>query len=123
MAGVGDIAKEGGVKYDDAANTFKGLVSLLKKNEKVTIAGLGTFRIRTRNARTARNPKTGEPVAVPAKAVPDLDFNRTLKVEIDELLSKKLLGKKAGKVKEEKAAVPEKKADKKADKKGDKKKK
>lgn len=39
----------------------------LKNNEPVTIAGFGTFKVKERKARTARNPKTGETIQVPAK--------------------------------------------------------
>lgn len=40
------------------------------KGGKVTIAGFGVFEKRTRNARTARNPHTGEVLAVAAKQAP-----------------------------------------------------
>ena len=39
-------------------------------DDKVEIRGFGSFRIRQRNARTGRNPKTGAKVEVPAKRVP-----------------------------------------------------
>ncbi len=41
----------------------------LAGGEKVEIRGFGSFRIRDRNARTARNPKSGEWLEVPAKKV------------------------------------------------------
>lgn len=40
------------------------------KGERVAISGFGVFEARTRNARTARNPRTGEPVAVAETTVP-----------------------------------------------------
>ena len=42
----------------------------VKKGEKVTIPGFGTFERRNRSARTARNPQTGEPIQVAASKVP-----------------------------------------------------
>ena len=42
----------------------------LKSGEEVSIAGFGIFLVKDRAARTARNPKTGEPVQVPATRVP-----------------------------------------------------
>ncbi len=42
----------------------------LAGGEKVEIRGFGSFRIRERNGRTARNPRSGEIVEVPAKKVP-----------------------------------------------------
>lgn len=42
----------------------------VKKGEKVTWPGFGTFSRRQRSARTARNPRTGEPIKVKASKVP-----------------------------------------------------
>ena len=42
----------------------------LERGEGIEIRGFGTFKVRHRKARTARNPKTGEPVEVPARAAP-----------------------------------------------------
>lgn len=46
------------------------IISSLKKGDEVSIAGLGIFAIKDRAARTARNPRTGEAVNVPAMKVP-----------------------------------------------------
>jgi integration host factor subunit beta len=42
----------------------------LERGEGIEIRGFGTFKVRHRKARTARNPKTGQPVEVPARAAP-----------------------------------------------------
>ena len=42
----------------------------VKKGEKVTLPGFGTFERRARSARTARNPRTGEEIKVKATKVP-----------------------------------------------------
>ncbi len=42
----------------------------LKKGDKVSIAGFGTFSVSKRAARTGRNPQTGEPLKIKAKKVP-----------------------------------------------------
>ena len=42
----------------------------LRAGEPVTLRGFGSFRLRHRRARVARNPHTGVPVQVPAKTVP-----------------------------------------------------
>lgn len=39
----------------------------LKKGEKVALSGFGTFKTVQREARTGRNPKTGEPLKIPAR--------------------------------------------------------
>ena len=42
----------------------------LERGEGIEIRGFGTFKVRSRKPRTARNPRTGEPVEVPARAAP-----------------------------------------------------
>ena len=49
---------------------FDSIVESLCRGDKVELRGFGTFRLRHRRARIGRNPKTGESVHVPAKAVP-----------------------------------------------------
>jgi len=42
----------------------------LVRGDHIEIRGFGTFKVRHRKARTARNPRTGEAVAVPPRVVP-----------------------------------------------------
>ena len=49
---------------------FDSVVKALRGGDKIEIRGFGSFRIRQRNPRIGRNPKTGERVDVPAKRVP-----------------------------------------------------
>ena len=56
-----------------------GIVSALKKGEEVSIAGLGIFSTKTRAARQARNPRTGESISVPSMKVPKFRASKTLK--------------------------------------------
>ena len=55
----------------------------LAKGDKVEIRGFGSFRIRERNPRIARNPKSGETVAVPAKKVPFFKAGQDLRAVVD----------------------------------------
>lgn len=48
---------------------FDSIKEALQRGEKIEIRGFGNFRLKTRNPRKARNPKTGESVYVPAKKV------------------------------------------------------
>lgn len=58
----------------------KGLISVtLKEEGKVTIAGFGTFFLRERSARTARNPKNGKAVNVPKRVYPAFKVAKTFK--------------------------------------------
>lgn len=49
---------------------FKSIVDRLASGGRVELRGFGAFTTRARDARTGRNPRTGEEVDVPAKRVP-----------------------------------------------------
>ena len=51
----------------------------LKSGQEVSIAGLGIFSAKMREARTARNPRTGESIEVPAMRVPKFRAAKGLK--------------------------------------------
>jgi integration host factor subunit beta len=51
----------------------------LAKGDKVELRGFGSFYTKDRNSRTARNPKTGEKVHVPAKRIPGFKASKSLK--------------------------------------------
>jgi len=55
------------------------IIGTLKKGEEVSIAGLGIFSVKTRAARTARNPRTGAMVQVPSMKVPKFRAAKALK--------------------------------------------
>jgi len=50
-------------------SVFNGMKEALAKGEKIEIRGFGNFRVKQRNAKLARNPKTGQKVHVSAKKV------------------------------------------------------
>jgi DNA-binding protein HU-beta len=58
---------------------IESIVSTLKKGGEVSIAGLGIFSTKSRAARTARNPRTGETVSVPQMNVPKFRAAKALK--------------------------------------------
>jgi len=51
----------------------------LKKGDKVTLVGFGTFSVVKRSARTGRNPQTGKPIKIKAKKVPKFTAGKALK--------------------------------------------
>jgi len=55
------------------------IIDTLKAGDEVSIAGLGIFSAKMRAARTARNPRTGEPIEVPAMRVPKFRPAKALK--------------------------------------------
>ncbi|MBI2023961.1 HU family DNA-binding protein [Candidatus Giovannonibacteria bacterium] len=58
---------------------FDSIADCLKKGDEVSIAGFGSFVVKNRKARTARNPKTGATVNVPAMKVPKFKAGKGLK--------------------------------------------
>ena len=75
-------AKLGGTKVqaEEAVETMLGsVVNSLKKGDEVSIAGLGIFSVKTRAARTARNPRTGEAIQVKSMRVPKFRAAKALK--------------------------------------------
>jgi DNA-binding protein HU-beta len=54
----------------------------VKKGEKVTLPGFGTFERRARSARTARNPQTGEPIKIKATKVPAFKAGASFKTYV-----------------------------------------
>jgi len=61
-------------------NAFVGSVTgALKKGEKVTVTGFGTFSVSHRAARMGRNPQTGEAIQVKATIVPKFKAGASLK--------------------------------------------
>ena len=49
---------------------LQGIMDALQAGDKVELRGFGSFRLRHRQAREGRNPRTGDTVPIPAKAVP-----------------------------------------------------
>ena len=58
---------------------FSAIERALQKNDTVTLAGFGTFRVDKRKARTGRNPQTGEPINIKARNVPKFVPGKSLK--------------------------------------------
>jgi integration host factor subunit beta len=63
---------------------FESVIKALKLGDKLEVRGFGSFRVRQRNARVGRNPKTGEKVEVPAKRVPYFKPSKELKDLIND---------------------------------------
>ena len=67
IAGAADISKaQAGTAID---TMIEGVTGALKKNERVTLVGFGTFAISQRRARNGRNPQTGATIKIAARKV------------------------------------------------------
>ena len=53
--------------------------SALEQGERVNLRGFGIFKVEPRRARVARNPRTGQEIRVPARAVPVFKVSDHLK--------------------------------------------
>ena len=62
---------------------FNSVTGALKNGERVELRGFGTFSTKLRNARIGRNPKTGEPVAIPKKKMPFFKMGKSMKERIN----------------------------------------
>ena len=58
---------------------IEAIKKALKKGDKVTLIGFGTFSVTKRAARTGRNPQTGKPIKIAAKKVPKFTAGKALK--------------------------------------------
>ena len=80
---VNYIAEETGMTKADATRALEamieGVVEGLKTKKKVTLVGFGTFSAKKRDARTGRNPQTGDPVKIPAHVAPAFKAGNKLK--------------------------------------------
>ena len=61
---------------------FETVSEMLANGEKVQVVGFGTFEVKERAARTAKNPRTRETVSVPATRVPAFKAGQALKVKV-----------------------------------------
>jgi len=77
IAASADISKAAAGRALDA---FTDTVEkTLATGESVTLVGFGTFQVKFREARTGRNPQTGEPMAIKASTVPGFKPGKSLK--------------------------------------------
>jgi integration host factor subunit beta len=80
------IASETGVSKNHTAIIVDGMLDAicraLSDGKHLEIRGFGTFKVRERRARRARNPRSGTEVQVPAKIVPVFKPSKELKAQI-----------------------------------------
>ena len=80
---VEDVAEAAELTKKDAERlveiVFESIIETLNQGEKIELRGFGSFRVRERGARRGRNPKTGDPVSIPAKRVPYFKPGKELK--------------------------------------------
>ena len=77
------LAAETGAEKKDAKNFLDGFTKVveneMRRAGEVPLVGLGKFRVSKRQARTGRNPATGETIQIPAKTVVKFTVAKALK--------------------------------------------
>ncbi len=80
---VNQVADTSGLTKSDASkaveSVFDTITSTLKDGGDVRLVGFGTFSISQRKASTGRNPRTGEPMTIPASTQPKFKAGKALK--------------------------------------------
>jgi DNA-binding protein HU-beta len=80
------MAKDAGVAKSVAGKTLEsfieGVTKSLKKGNKVSLVGFGTFQVSKRKARKGRNPRTGETITIKAAKVPKFTAGKVFKEAI-----------------------------------------
>jgi DNA-binding protein HU-beta len=83
---IAKLVKDTGVTKAAASNVLDALLDTitkaLKKGDTVTFVGFGTFKTSQRQARVARNPRTGAPIKIAKRRVPRFTAGKGLKVAV-----------------------------------------
>lgn len=77
------VAEKAGLSKKDTEKAVTALIDTitaeLVAGEKVSLVGFGNFDVKTREARTGRNPKTKEEIQIPATRIPQFKAGKVLK--------------------------------------------
>jgi DNA-binding protein HU-beta len=80
---IDKIASGTGLSKADASraldSTLNSVKAALKKGQKVTLVGFGTFAVVKRKSRKGRNPRTGQVITIPAAKIPKFTAGKSLK--------------------------------------------
>ena len=80
---VAAVAAKAELSKKDAEAAVKAVIDsvteALADGDKVALVGFGTFEVKTRAARTGKNPRTGEAIPIPASKVPSFKAGAALK--------------------------------------------
>ena len=80
---INHVASEAGLSKTSAGDVVEavlgGISGTLADGSSVSLIGFGTFSVSARAARTARNPRTGEPIEVAASNAPKFKAGKALK--------------------------------------------
>ena len=66
--------------------SFSEIIKALSSNDKIELRGFGTFSVKHRLPKQARNPKTGDPIFLPERYVPVFKPSKLMKKTVNEKL-------------------------------------
>lgn len=85
---IAATAEQAGLTKKDTEKVINAaldaITAALVKGDKVQVSGFGIFEVKEREARTGRNPRTGEPMEIAASKNPAFKASKTLKDAIDK---------------------------------------
>lgn len=83
---IDKISQDSGItktQANEALDSFtNAVVATLKKGDRVTLVGFGTFSVSERSARNGRNPQTGEVIKIKARKVPKFKAGKEFATKI-----------------------------------------
>ena len=81
------VASSANLSKADATRAIDSVIDSisgsLSKGDEVRLVGFGTFSVMQRKATTGRNPRTGEPIAIPASKQPKFKAGKTLRDKVN----------------------------------------
>ena len=84
---ISAVAEQANLKKVDAEKAVAALIdavtTALKKGDKLSLVGFGTFCTAQRSARKGQNPQTGKKISIPAATVPKFKPGKTLKEAVN----------------------------------------
>lgn len=85
---VSQIAEKTNMSKKDAEASLKAFIEsveeALVRGEKIQLVGFGTFEAKKRAARNGRNPRTKDPISIPASTVPVFKAGKQFKDKVNE---------------------------------------
>lgn len=83
---INAVANKTGLKKKEAevavSAVFDAITEALTNDDKVQVVGFGTFKVKAKEAREGRNPKTGEKITIAASKTPVFTAGKALKDQI-----------------------------------------
>ena len=84
---IAAISEDAGINKTQANaaldSVLSNITASLKRHEKVTLVGFGTFQVSHRDARTGRDPRTGNPIQIAASVSPKFKAGKNLKEAVN----------------------------------------